>query len=95
MFSLNLMQNSNKFLNRAITRNLGQYTIYKTQGRERGEMHSMERKDIILWVILISLRNAYKLIEDLDLECKYYWYGATMYFKAIRKMCTTYDETTR
>ena len=54
----------------------------------------MERKDIILWVILISLRNAYKLIEDLDLECKYYWYGATMYFKAIRKMCTTYDETT-
>ena len=84
------MQNSNKFLNRAITRNLGQYTIYKTQ--ERGKMHSMERKDIILWVIL--LRNAYKLIEDLDLECKYYWYGATMYFKAIRKMCTTYDETT-
>ena len=54
----------------------------------------MERKDIILWVILISLRNAYKLIEDLDLECKYYWYGATMYFKAIHKMCTTYDETT-
>ena len=55
----------------------------------------MERKDIILWVILISLRNAYKLIEDLDLECKYYWYGATMYFKAIRKMYTTYDETSR
>ena len=55
-------------------------------------MHSMERKDIILWVILISLRNAYKLIEDLDLECKYYWYGATMYFKAVFQMlCFTKD----
>lgn len=88
MFSLNLMQNSNKFPNRAITRNLGQYTIYKTQ--ERGEMHSMERKDIILWVI--SLRNAYKLIEDLDLECKYYWYSAIMYLNEICKMCTNYEE---
>ena len=44
-------------------------------------MHSMERKDIILW--FISLRNAYKLIEDLDLECKYYWYSATMYFSVL------------